>query len=75
MDLTSTVFFGSTGIAALLDTVVHAQDRAAVVVVLAGHRAVLRPLQLTAEDRHLRIQPAVAVALAARGPGATPSLH
>jgi anti-sigma B factor antagonist len=74
VDLTRTVFFGSTGIAALLETTSRAQDRGVVVVVVTDHRAVLRPLQVTGADQHLGIQPAVDLTLAALEAEAAPSL-
>jgi anti-anti-sigma factor len=64
VDLTETVFFGSTGIAALLRTAALAREHGIDMAVVADHRAVLRPLQLTGVDQELRIRPSVDLALA-----------
>lgn len=74
VDLTGTVFFGSTGIGTLLRTAARAQNRGIDVVVVADHRTVLRPLQITGVDQELRIRPTVALALAAFEAELAPSL-
>ena len=75
VDLTGTEFFGSTGIGTLLTTFAQAQDRGIVMVVVADHRTVLRPLRITGVDRELRIQPTVALARAALEALPAPSLR
>jgi anti-sigma B factor antagonist len=74
VDLTRTVFFGSTGIAALLRTAAQAREHGTEMVVVADHRAVLRPLQITGVDGELRIRPSVDLALAELAAGLAPSL-
>lgn len=65
VDLSGTVFFCTAGINALVDAAQRAGDRGVEMVVVAGHRVVLRPLRITGVDGGLVIEPSVDLALAA----------
>jgi anti-anti-sigma factor len=54
-DLTGVEFFGASGLAVLAETASLTADAGVALRLVADHRAVLRPLQLTAMDRRLCI--------------------
>ncbi|TQM83234.1 anti-anti-sigma factor [Saccharothrix saharensis] len=65
IDLTGVTFMGSSGLALLIEAAAHA-DRCGVRFVLAaGHREVLRPIQVTNLDEVFDLYPDVAQAVAA----------
>jgi anti-sigma B factor antagonist len=68
VDLTETVFFGTTGIRVLLETARRAQDLGVEMAVATDQRAVLRPLRITDVDESLNIRPTVGQALEAVQP-------
>ncbi|MCS7477567.1 STAS domain-containing protein [Umezawaea endophytica] len=63
LDLTEVHFFGSNGIAILLETAQRAELRGIRFVVVADQHAVLRPLQVTGVDVRLTIRPTLPAAL------------
>jgi anti-sigma B factor antagonist len=63
LDLTGIDFFGSNGIAIVLETAQRAELRGIRFVVVAARHAVLRPLQVTGVDSRLTILPTVSAAL------------
>jgi len=79
LDLSDVEFFGSNGIAIVLETAQRAELRGIRFVVVAGRRPVLRPLHATGVDAQLTIHPDLATALddlggsAARVPSARSS--
>ena len=70
VDLTRTAFFSAAGIEALVETAARAQH--VPVVVVADHRTVLRPLEITGADRKLRLESTVDRALSALASGRVP---
>ncbi|MFD9738528.1 STAS domain-containing protein [Umezawaea sp. NPDC059074] len=65
LDLSGVEFFGSNGIAIVLETAQRAEIRRIPFVVVAGQHRVLRPLQVTGVADRLTIRPTVADARAA----------
>jgi anti-anti-sigma factor len=70
-DLTQVSFFGSTGISTLITAHDLAEDHCRVFQVVAPHRAVRRPLQVTGVADVLALYDSVDEALAARKPVAS----
>jgi anti-anti-sigma factor len=64
VDLSGTAFFYSAGINALISATKRARDRGVAMTVVAAHRAVLRPLQLTGLAEVLTIRQTLDQALA-----------
>lgn len=65
LDLCATTFFGSTGLALLVETYQRAEQQGVFFAVVAPHRPVLRPMQVTGVDRVVRVYKALTDALAA----------
>jgi anti-anti-sigma factor len=65
VDLTGIDFFSSAGINALVFSAARARAQAVTMVVVAGQRAVLRPLEITGVDEVLTLHPTVELAMAA----------
>jgi anti-anti-sigma factor len=63
VDLSEISFFGSNGIAILLETAQRAELRGIRFVVVTDRHVVLRPLQVTGVDVRLTIRPTVSAAL------------
>jgi anti-anti-sigma factor len=63
LDLSHVDFFGSSGIAIVLETAQRAELRGIRFVVVANRHLVLRPLQVTGVHAELTIQPDLAAAL------------
>ncbi|WP_158848763.1 STAS domain-containing protein [Saccharothrix deserti] len=57
VDLSGVTVLGSLGIAALIDAHTRAVAAGVQLVVVANHRSVIRPLQLTEVDRFLTVVP------------------
>lgn len=70
LDLTAVTFLGSTGLSIRVDAHQSATPHT-VLRVVAGHHAVLRPIQLTGLDHFLTVDASVerALALSGRCPG------
>ncbi|GAA3464375.1 anti-sigma factor antagonist [Saccharothrix longispora] len=65
LDLTGVVFLASTGLALLAEAAQHADRRGVVFAVVAGHRAVLKPLDITGVNEVFIVRPDVDHAVAA----------
>lgn len=65
LDLAGVTFFGSAGLALLVETYQVAAGQGTVVAVVAPQRAVLRPMQVTGVDQVLKVYKALPRALAA----------
>jgi anti-sigma B factor antagonist len=63
LDLSDVDFFGSNGIAIVLETAQRAELRGIPFAVVASRHLVLRPLQVTGVDAQLTIHPDLATAL------------
>jgi anti-anti-sigma factor len=63
LDLTAIDFFGSAGLALLADHASRCADLRSRLCVVAGHRAVLRPMVLTGLDRVVEVVATVDQAL------------
>jgi anti-anti-sigma factor len=63
LDLTATEFFGSAGLALLVEHASRCADLRSRLCVVADHRAVLRPMVLTGLDRVVEVVPTVDRAL------------
>jgi anti-anti-sigma factor len=65
LDLTGVVFLASTGLALLAEAAQHADRCGVVLAVAAGHRAVLKPLDITGMHEVFTVRPDVDHAVAA----------
>jgi anti-sigma B factor antagonist len=65
VDLNRVQFFSSNGLSVLLNGHAQCADRSATLLVVADHRAVLRPIQATGLSDILSIHPTVEAALTA----------
>ncbi|MFL6140239.1 MAG: STAS domain-containing protein [Labedaea sp.] len=65
LDLTGVVFFGSSGLAALIRAATVAQERGVRLLLVASGRAVLRPLEVTTTASLFDVHATVDAALAA----------
>lgn len=65
LDLAAVTFFGSAGLALLVETHQEAAAQDTVFVVVAPQRAVQRPLRVTGVDRLVRVADTLPLALAA----------
>lgn len=55
LDLNEVTFLASSGLAVIVEALGYADQRGVALVVVAGHRTVLRPLQATSSDELLTI--------------------
>jgi anti-sigma B factor antagonist len=65
LDLCATTFFGSTGLALLVESQQRAGKQGVIFAVVAPHRAVLRPMEVTGVDQVVSVHRALHDALAA----------
>lgn len=68
LDLAGVTFLCSTGLQLLLESDRRTQDSGSALCVVGARREVLRPLQLTGLDAHLRVHPTIEEAVAEIGP-------
>ncbi|ONI92712.1 hypothetical protein ALI22I_02455 [Saccharothrix sp. ALI-22-I] len=71
VELSEVTVLGSLGIAALIDGHYRAQAAGVEFVVVASHRSVIRPLQLTEVDRLLTVFPTLDDVVATSRPSTT----
>ncbi|MGM1060271.1 STAS domain-containing protein [Saccharothrix sp. Mg75] len=65
VDLSDVGFIGSTGLQLLLEAVLRSRRQGTALVLVAAHRAVLRPLEITDLHHAVAVHPSVEQALAA----------
>jgi len=65
VDLTQVDFMDATGLRVLVEHHQRCAENRVVFVIVASHRAVLRPMQITTLDRYLLLYPSLATAVAA----------
>jgi anti-sigma B factor antagonist len=65
VDLSQVAFLGARGLRVLVDHHRRCEANRVVLAIVAGHRAVLLPMEITRLDRYLRLYPSLAVAVAA----------
>ncbi len=70
-DLTGTMFLSAAGINTLTEAAAQARTRGIPLVAVAGHRVVVRPLEITGVAGELNLQPTVDRALSALPPPRT----
>lgn len=70
VDLTGVTFLPSSGLAVLVEGARHADRRGVAFVIVAGHRAVLRPFRATRMDEVFTVYPDLERALASLRGGA-----
>ncbi|WP_367138342.1 STAS domain-containing protein [Saccharothrix sp. HUAS TT1] len=65
IDLSGVTFLASSGLALLVEAAQHSQRRGTAFILVAGHRAALRPLRATSMDKLFTIHPDLDQAVAA----------